>query len=143
MILPDANALVYAHVKGAERHEEWRAWWEQVVSSESPFAVADVCLTGFVRVVTHPRVLTHPLGVQQALERVEAVLARPNCTVVRATSVTWGVFTELCTAAGARGNTVPDAWIAALAITHGCHLATADRGFGRWPGLTWSDPVAG
>jgi predicted nucleic acid-binding protein len=41
-----------------------------------------------------------------------------------------------------RGNLVPDAWIAALAISHGARLATADRGFARYEGLDFFDPVA-
>jgi predicted nucleic acid-binding protein len=40
-----------------------------------------------------------------------------------------------------RGNLVPDAWLAALARSHGCRLATADRGFARFPGLDWFDPA--
>jgi predicted nucleic acid-binding protein len=37
---------------------------------------------------------------------------------------------------------VPDAYLAALAISHGCRLATADRGFARFPGLDHFDPAA-
>jgi uncharacterized protein len=40
------------------------------------------------------------------------------------------------------GNLVPDALMAALALAHGCRLATADRGFARYPGLAWFDPAA-
>jgi len=32
--------------------------------------------------------------------------------------------------------------LAALALTHGCRIATADRGFARFPGLDWFDPAA-
>lgn len=37
-----------------------------------------------------------------------------------------------------RGNVVPDAWIA---TTHGARVATADRGFARFPGVDTFDPV--
>jgi predicted nucleic acid-binding protein len=40
-----------------------------------------------------------------------------------------------------RGPLVPDAWLAALALSHGCRLATADRGFARFDGLDWFVPV--
>jgi predicted nucleic acid-binding protein len=36
----------------------------------------------------------------------------------------------------------PDAYLASLALTHRCRLATADRGFARFPGLDWFDPAA-
>lgn len=36
-----------------------------------------------------------------------------------------------------RGPLVPDACLAALALSHGCRLGTADRGFARYEGLDW------
>ena len=41
----------------------------------------------------------------------------------------------------ARGNLVSDAFLAAIAIEMGAELVTADRGFGRWPGLKWRHPL--
>ena len=40
-----------------------------------------------------------------------------------------------------RGALVPDAWPAALALSYGCRLATADRGFARFDDLEWFVPV--
>jgi predicted nucleic acid-binding protein len=51
---------------------------------------------------------------------------------------------DLPLAAGDRalgGNLTPDAYLASLALTHGCRLATADRGFARFPALRWFDPI--
>ena len=39
------------------------------------------------------------------------------------------------------GNLIPDAWIAALAVTNNARVATADRGFARFTGLAWFNPV--
>lgn len=41
-----------------------------------------------------------------------------------------------------RGNLVPDAYLAAVAISHGALLASNDRGFARFPGLRWFDPAS-
>ena len=41
-----------------------------------------------------------------------------------------------------KGNRVPDAYIAAVAISHKARVATRDRGFARFPGLSWFDPGA-
>jgi predicted nucleic acid-binding protein len=38
---------------------------------------------------------------------------------------------------------VPDAHLAALAIEYGRTLQTTDRGFGRFEGLRWENPLAG
>lgn len=46
----------------------------------------------------------------------------------------------LCRSAEVRGNLVPDAYLAAMAIERGAVMCTADRGFGRFPGLRWRDP---
>ena len=35
-----------------------------------------------------------------------------------------------------------DAYIAALAIEHGCELITTDSDFARFPGLPWRHPLA-
>lgn len=62
--------------------------------------------------------------------------------VQRAAQVTWSRFGSLLRADdGVAGNLVPDALLASLALAHGCRLATADRGFARYPGLTWFDPA--
>jgi predicted nucleic acid-binding protein len=38
-------------------------------------------------------------------------------------------------------NLVPDAYSAAGALTNGARIATADRGFARFPGVSWFDPA--
>jgi uncharacterized protein len=52
----------------------------------------------------------------------------------------WDIFTALC--ADIRGPLVADAFIAALAIEHGCELITTDSDFSRFPGLRWRHPFA-
>jgi uncharacterized protein len=52
----------------------------------------------------------------------------------------WAIFTTLCRDAGAQGNLIPDAYLAALAIESGSELITTDRDFGRFPGLRWRPP---
>lgn len=60
MVLPDVNVLVHAHREDSSDHDRCRAWLEAVASSDEPFALADVVLSGFLRVVTHPRVFSPP-----------------------------------------------------------------------------------
>ena len=42
-----------------------------------------------------------------------------------------------------RGNPVPDARLAALAIESGCELVTTDRDDASFPGLRWRYPLDG
>ncbi|THB65435.1 MAG: hypothetical protein D6B26_03815 [Spirochaetaceae bacterium] len=46
-----------------------------------------------------------------------------------------GVFKHICIAAGAAGNSVPDALLAAAAIRHEAEFVTMDAGFKRYAGL--------
>lgn len=58
------------------------------------------------------------------------------------TAATWERLEAIATRDNPiRGPLVPDAWLAALALSHGCRLATADRGFARFEDLDWFVPV--
>jgi uncharacterized protein len=140
MVLVDVNVLVHAFREDAPRHAPLRARLEELVGSDSAFGVADLILSGFLRVVTHPGVFTPPTPLEKALEFVEALRSQPNCIVVSPGDRHWQIFTRLCREADARGNLVPDAYLAALAIESGSELATTDRDFARFPGLDWRPP---
>ena len=141
MILPDVNVLVYAHRGDAPDHPRYAAWLEATARSDSAFGLADLVLSGFVRVVTHPRVFDPPTPLEDALAFVDGLRARPNCTPVAPGPRHWHLFASMCRRVGARGNLVPDAYFAALAIETGSEWITADRGFARFPGLRWRHPL--
>lgn len=140
MILIDVNVLVHAFREDAPRHAVLRDWLEDQVYAEAAFALADLVLSGFLRVVTHPRVFDPPTPLDRALEFVHALRSQPNCIVVRPGERHWPIFTRLCRESDARGNLVPDAYLAALAIESGSELISTDRDFSRFPGLRWRPP---
>lgn len=139
--LLDVNILVHAFREDAPRHGPVRTWLESRVDSANAFAVSDLVLSGFLRVVTHPRVFMPPTPLERALEFAEALRSQPNCVVVRPGERHWSIFGRLCRAGEARGNLVPDAYLAALAIENGCELITTDRDFARFPDLRWRPPT--
>lgn len=53
------------------------------------------------------------------------------------------IFLDLLTRTEARGNLIPDAYLAALAIEPGSEWITTDRDHGRFPGLRWRHPLKG
>ena len=142
MILPDVNVLVYAYREDAARHARYRSWLEGVIEGPEAYGLADVVLAGFLRVVTHPRVFAPPSPTVAALEFAEILRGHPNCVPIAPGPRHWDIFTDLCRAAGAKGNLVPDAYLAALAIESGSEWMTTDRDFSRFPGLRWRDPGA-
>jgi predicted nucleic acid-binding protein len=48
---------------------------------------------------------------------------------------------HLCATTEARGDHVPEAFLAARAIESNATWMTADRGFARYPGLRWAHPL--
>jgi predicted nucleic acid-binding protein len=75
-----------------------------------------------------------------ALRFVRWLRGQPNCVLIEPGPRHWDLFTRLCAMAGVRGNLVPDAWFAALAIESGCQWVTLDRDFARFQGLDWCEP---
>jgi toxin-antitoxin system PIN domain toxin len=142
MIALDVNVLVYAHRRDTDDHDAYRDWLERTVDAELPFGVADLVLSGFLRVVTNPRVFVKPTPLEQALAVVEELRSRPNYVSLTPGARHWGLFTSLCRTADARGNLVADAYLAAIAIETGSEWITADRDYARFPGLRWRHPFA-
>lgn len=141
MILMDVNVLVHAFREEAPRHDEYFAWVMERVRSPEAFGLSEIVLSGALRVLTHPRVFNPTTPMDRALEFAEALRSQPNCVPIAPGARHWEIFRDLCTRAGAKGNLVADAYLAALAIEHGCEWITTDRDFARFPGLRWRHPL--
>ncbi|HET7588999.1 MAG TPA: type II toxin-antitoxin system VapC family toxin [Solirubrobacterales bacterium] len=141
MILADVNVLVYAHREDLPQHAGYSTWLGAQVESGNSFGLCDASLAGFLRIVTNGRIFADPTPLGEAVRSLEELREQPGAVHVGPGARHWGIFTDLCSAVGARGNDVPDAYLAALAIESGSELVTADRGFGRFPRLRWSCPV--
>jgi len=142
MRLLDVNVLVYAFREDAPRHRDFKQWLDGLVRSDEAYGVSDYILSGFLRVVTHPRVFHPPTPLEAALAFAGRFRGQPNAVPVVPDARHWDVFTRLCGDAGARGNLIPDAWLAALAIVSGSEFITTDRDYARFPGLRWRHPLA-
>src|SRR5437588_9542022 len=127
MILPDVNVLV--------DHARYRQWLEEILQSGQPYGMSDHVLSGFLRVVTHPRVFRPPSPLRSALDFVRQIRGQPNCRVIAPGTRHWQIFTGLCQSLSAIGNLIPDVWFAALAIESDCEWITTDRDYEQFPGL--------
>lgn len=137
MILPDVNVLVYAHREDSPHHQAAKAWLQSAAVGDEPLGLTDLVLSGFVRVVTHPKVFTTPTPISTALDFAEYVRSSPRTVRVEPGDRHWSIFRDLCRGGNAKGNLVPDAFLAALAIECGATWVTTDRGYARFPGLRW------
>jgi toxin-antitoxin system PIN domain toxin len=141
VILLDVNILVSAHREDAEQHREIRSWLETALREPAGVAVSELALSGCLRVITHPKIFKKPTPLALALEFLENFRARDEVHVLGPGPGHWKIFINLCRRGDARGNLVPDAFHAALAMELGCEWLTLDRGFARFPGLKWRHPL--
>jgi toxin-antitoxin system PIN domain toxin len=141
LILLDVNVLVYAHREDTPDHDAYRQYIEAQLAAASPFGISELVLSGFLRVVTHPKVFRVPTPLPLALEFAGAIRSSPNCVVQSPGPRHWELFTELCTQTNATGNVIPDAYHAALALETASDWITTDSGFGRFAGLRWRHPL--
>ena len=142
MIITDVNVLVYAYRAEATQHQRYRRWLETVANGDETFALASVVLSGFVRVVTHPRIFRPPSPIDHAVGFAEDLLGQGSCLLIHPGPRHWAIFARLCRENEAQGNLVSDAYLAALAIESGCEIVTCDRDFARFKGLRWRHPLA-
>jgi len=141
MILTDINILVYAFRTDAPSHSNYHQWLEELINSDQAYAISDLVLSGFLRVVTHPRVFNPPSDLASALAFIPVIRNQPNAVNISPGPRHWEIFTRLCQTAGVKGNLVPDAYLAALAIESGSEWITTDRDYSRFPQLKWRHPI--
>jgi hypothetical protein len=143
VIALDTNILVYARREETQHHAQAIAIVEEFAQGDQPWALPWPCIYEFLRVVTHPRVFDPPTQLQSALEDLDSLLQSPSLTMLREGPRHTVFMQRLLKAGHAVGNLVHDAHIAALVVEHGVsELWTADRDFGRFPGIQVRDPFA-
>lgn len=140
MLLPDVNILVYAFRRDVPQHSVCRPWLERLLDSGSSFGMADLAISGFLRIVTNQDVFKKPSPLNKAIDFAFQLRSHANCVVVAPGERHFEIFASLCRVVGATGNLVPDAYFAALAIESGCEWVTLDRDYRYFPGLRWRGP---
>jgi hypothetical protein len=142
LIVPDINLLLYAEIDAFPEHGAARRWWEGALNGERQVGIAPVCLFGFLRIATNRRVFAEPLGVDDAIARVERWLERPHVVLLIPASghldTAFGLLRQLGTGA----NLTTDVQIAAHALDYGGEVFSNDTDFGRFEGVRWVDPLA-
>lgn len=142
MLLPDVNVLVYAHVEDSTvDHARYATWITRLATGPEPFALSVLVLSGFVRIVTNPRVFNPPSTLNRSFAFVSSLVERPKARLVGPGSDHLEIFERLCRESGASGKLVADAQHAAVAIEHGCTMVSTDSDFSRFPGLRWRHPL--
>lgn len=142
MMLPDVNLLVYAVDATSPFHAPARRWWDGTLSSTFSVGLCWPSMLGFVRLTTSRRMFESPLGIGDALDRVQSWLEQPNVMLLAPTERHWPILSGLLRSSAAGSNLTTDAHIAAYAIEHAGTVYTNDRDFGRFEGLRWRNPLS-
>jgi hypothetical protein len=139
--LVDLNILLYVVNEDSRHHRPLRAWWEEALSGDESIGLPWLVLLGFLRIVTNARVFPRPLSPDAAARAIDEWLSAGNTCLVTAKDNHWQTLRALVVDAGAAGNLVTDAHLAALAISHGAVLVSCDNDFARFKGLRWENPL--
>ena len=132
MIAVDTNVLIHAHRAELPRHKESLRTLRRLAEGEIPWGLPVFVIGEFMRVTTHPRVLSPPSTIKQACEAVDALLASPTCRLLIPGPRFTTLLAKLCRDHDMTGNRVFDAQIAAVCLEHGgTELLTCDRDFDR------------
>lgn len=141
MLLCDVNVLVHAQRNESGEDGVARQWLEDALNAHEAVGVSELVLSAMTRIVTHPRVFAEPSRPIEAIAFADAVLEAPAASVVRPGARHWAIFRDLVTDGRLRGNDVPDAYLAAIALEAGARMVTRDSGFKRF-GLQTVNPWA-
>jgi len=135
MYLMDVNILVYAHRQDVDFHEHYHHWLESVINSNVDYGYSSLILSGFLRIVTHPKIFEVPSSLDEAIHFVNQIQTQSNAINILPKDRHWRIFEQLIKSTQAKGNFIPDAYHAALAIESGCEWVTTDKGFKKFKGL--------
>jgi uncharacterized protein len=133
-VTPDVNVLVAAFRVDHSHHDAARAWLSQArndcVQGRQLLILLPMVVTGFLRLVTSPRVFNHPDTVEDAVAFLDAVLETPRVQL-GSYGNEWPLLRNTLLTLGLRGNLITDAWIASAVQSLSEHLVTFDRDFAR------------
>ena len=141
MIVPDANLLLYAYDAESPFHRKAARWWSELLSDIEPVGLCPVVVFAFLRLATHAKVFERPMTVTEASRHIASWLARPNVRLLVSGPGHVESVCRLVAKAGAAGNLVTDAQIAALALEYGATVHTADTDFSRFAGVRAENPL--
>jgi uncharacterized protein len=140
-MLVDANLLLYAVNRRTAQHEAAVHWLTEQLNGPRRVAFPWQSIGAFLRIATHPRAFRSPLAPGTAWQRVAEWLAAPPAWSPEPGPRYGEILGQLIERHDIRGNLVPDAQLAALAIEHGLEVCSADTDFARFPEIRWTNPL--
>jgi len=141
MDLLDANILIGAFRTDDPDNAVLRAYLEDSLSSGGLVTFPPLVETAFYRITTHPKIFKTPSSFAEASKFMQAILTSGAFRESRWTASTRERWQHWCRSLALSGDNINDACLAAIATDQGCRLVSRDRGFARFRGLGWWNPV--
>jgi uncharacterized protein len=141
-MLVDANLLLFAVHRGSAFHAEAHDWLSEQLNGSRRVGLPWQSLAGFLRIATHPRAFERPLDPAVAWARVRDWLGARVAWIPEPGERHTQILGELILRHQSRGNLIPDAQLAALALEHGLTVYSADTDFARFTEVQWQNPLA-
>ncbi len=135
MLVLDVNVVIATYRADHGHHTSTRRWFDALVAGPEMFSVPNVVWASFLRLVTNRSAFPVPTPRDEAFAYVDAVRAHPSHCALEPGPFHLELLRRLCDEADARGDLVPDAVIAAIALEHGCVVASLDRDFARFSSI--------
>ncbi len=144
MTAVDSNILVYAHREDSQWHDAAYARIVELAEGRASWAIPWPCIHEFLAIATHPRIYSPPTPLDKAVDQVDAWMESPGLVLLSEAENYWPLLRATLLSGRTSGPHVHDARIAVLCEKHGVReLWTADRDFGRFPGIRVRNPLAG
>jgi uncharacterized protein len=141
-MLLDVNLLLYAANQRSPFHAASVDWLTEQLNGPRRIGLPWQSLAGFLRIATHPRAFERPLNAALAWEMVSDWLVAPATWIAQPGPEYPALLGELIVRYDVRGNLMPDAQLAALALEHGLTICSADTDFARFTEVAWENPLA-
>jgi toxin-antitoxin system PIN domain toxin len=142
MIVFDANILIYATDPDTPQHPAAHALLLKALEGIQAVGLPIQSVSAFLRISTQNGVLQHPFSTKEALQIADEWLQLRHVRLLVPGDRYWPIFRRMLLEGHVSGRSVTDAEIAAVTIEYGGELQTTDRGFARYPGLRWNNPLA-
>lgn len=142
LVLLDVNVVLAAHRADHSHHALVRPWFDRTVADPDGFCVPHLVWASFLRLATNRRIFPVPTPLAAAFAFVDATRTHPHHLALEPGTRHLSLLRQLCEEAEATGDLVPDAVLGAVALEHGCVVATLDRDFARFAAVRRLRPGA-
>lgn len=137
----DVNVLLYASTAGSPWHARATEFLTECRSGSDLFCLAWPTLLAYLRMVTHPSIVSPPLPPREAEENVGSLVRLPNVRLLAEQEGFWDLYCRSTRDVVVRGKLVPDAHLATLLRQHGVKiLYSNDRDFLKFDFLDVRNP---